>query len=137
MSRGLPGTGRSRLWFEIFEPSSGKVMQMGYMDISIASAGNVTGNLYSYPSSVGCTLTDKRRCPNWFRFSPMTIAGSYNEGDGRRLTIKATTDVSLLPNFDITVMSEFGLVHFPKNGAGVTKVPAVPAKRVALSGHGA
>ena len=135
MSRGLPGTGRSRLWFEIFETSSGKVMQMGYMDISIASAGNVTGNLYSYPSSVGCTLTDKRRCPNWFRFSPMTIAGSYNEGDGRRLTIKATTDASLLPNFDITVMSEFGLVHFPKNGAGVTKVPAVPAKRVALSGN--
>jgi hypothetical protein len=134
--------GRSRLWFEMVESSTGLIMQIGYFDLSVSLTENIaTGYIHSYPSSMGCQLSNRQRCPNWFRFSPMSITGSYketldaNSQTIRKLTISTRTDSERHPSLSLTVQSDFGLIHFPNALSSVTRDPLQPAKKVQLVGN--
>ena len=85
--------------------------------------------MHSYPKAMNNSM-------NWFRFSPMKIEGKYSEvGGPRKLTLtKVLTDVTKHPRLSVTVQSDFGFVHFPDAHQDVVRTPAVPARKVVMSG---
>ena len=75
--------GRSRLWFEVFDTTvpqthADYVVQRGFLDLYLV-ADKASGMLHSYPSGRASKL-------NWFKFSPMSIDGSWSSAD-RTLTL--------------------------------------------------
>ena len=123
--------GRSRLWFQVVDTrvsasDPDAVVQMGYLDLYVTDGGVATGLMHSYPSSIESKL-------NWFRFSPMSISGTYKE-DTRRLTLDLRTDVSLHPQVLVTVESDFGLLFFPNTHNNVVATSRTPARTVSFRG---